>query len=207
MQVPCPIAEPVSAKARAILDAAATLFIARGYGAVSMDAVAREAGVSKATLYAHFGAKDRLFAAIIQAGCTAMRDALPENPPEGASLFDALVPMATHWLTFLMQERALGLFRVVVAEGTRFPELARAFHENGPRATRQWLTGWLATQASRGLLRAPDPALAADQCLALLRTETFLQATLGLLAPPDAATIARTAAQAMHTFCRAYGTA
>ncbi len=200
-----PAPDPMPAKARAILEAAAALFIAQGYGAVSMDAVARRAGVSKATLYAHFGAKDRLFAAIIQEACLAMRGEQPEQAPAGASLFDALLPMATRWLAFLLRERSLGMFRVVVAEGARFPELARAFHENGPRATREWLTAWLAAQAARGLVQVPDPALAADQCLALLRTELFLEATLGLRETPDEATIAASAAAAMRTFCRAHG--
>jgi TetR/AcrR family transcriptional repressor of mexJK operon len=205
-------AAPASAKARAILDAAAELFITQGYGAVSMDAVAKRASVSKATLYAHFGAKDRLFAAIIQSACLDMRGETPEMGPAGAnlsdaSLFDAMLPMAIRWLSFLLRERSLGMYRVVVAEGARFPELARAFHENGPRATRQWLTGWLAAQAARGLLQAPDPALAADQCLALLRSEMFLQATLGIGPLPDEAAIAASAAAAVRTFCRAYGAA
>ena len=59
-------------KARAILDAAGALFLDEGYPAVSMDAVARRAGVSKATLYAHFESKEALFAAIVAAGCQRM---------------------------------------------------------------------------------------------------------------------------------------
>ena len=58
--------ETESPKRRAILNAATELFAARGYGAVSMDAIARAADVSKATLYAHFESKDRLFATIVQ---------------------------------------------------------------------------------------------------------------------------------------------
>src|SRR6476659_7929583 len=72
MQHPDPV-EAESPKRRAILDAARGLFMTEGYGAVSMDAVARSAGVSKATLYAHCGAKDRLFAAIIHEACETMR--------------------------------------------------------------------------------------------------------------------------------------
>ena len=54
---------------RLVLDAATALFMAQGYGAVSMDAIARAAGVSKATLYAHFSSKDQLFATIIGEAC------------------------------------------------------------------------------------------------------------------------------------------
>ena len=56
---------PVSAKARNILEAARALFIARGYEAASMDAVAKAANVSKATVYAYFNSKNELFAAIV----------------------------------------------------------------------------------------------------------------------------------------------
>src|SRR3954451_25099586 len=92
-------AEAASPKRRAILEAAAALFMAEGYGAVSMDAVARRAGVSKATLYAHFGAKDRLFAAIIHEACETMRRT---SGVEGAlgdmPLRDALRSLGGQWL-------------------------------------------------------------------------------------------------------------
>ena len=52
-------------KAETILAAAERAFLAGGFGAVTMDAIAREAGVSKATVYAHFTGKEELFGAIV----------------------------------------------------------------------------------------------------------------------------------------------
>src|SRR5260370_18033293 len=52
-------------KAETILAAAERAFLASGFGAVTMDAIAREAGVSKATVYAHFTGKEELFGAIV----------------------------------------------------------------------------------------------------------------------------------------------
>src|SRR5579875_3414141 len=52
-------------KVESILAAAKRSFLARGFEAVSMDAIAREAGVSKATVYAHFSGKEELFGAVI----------------------------------------------------------------------------------------------------------------------------------------------
>ena len=52
-----------------ILAAAKRAFLAAGFGAVSMDTIAREAGVSKATVYAHFGSKEELFGAVIEREC------------------------------------------------------------------------------------------------------------------------------------------
>jgi len=60
----CSAANAVPAKKLAVLKAALRLFLEQGFGATSMDAIAREAGVSKATLYAHVKSKEELFAAI-----------------------------------------------------------------------------------------------------------------------------------------------
>ena len=48
-------------KRRAILDAAAEVFAASGYERASIDAIAARAGVSKPTVYSHFGGKEQLF--------------------------------------------------------------------------------------------------------------------------------------------------
>src|ERR1700751_4544390 len=60
---------PAGGKAESILAAAKRTFLAGGFGAVSMDTIAREAGVSKATVYAHFGSKEELFGAVIGGEC------------------------------------------------------------------------------------------------------------------------------------------
>ena len=60
---------PPGSKAESILAAAKRTFLAAGFGAVSMDTIAREAGVSKATVYAHFAGKEELFGAVIGREC------------------------------------------------------------------------------------------------------------------------------------------
>ena len=60
---------PAGGKAESILAAAKRTFLAAGFGAVSMDSIAREARVSKATVYAHFGSKEELFGAVIEREC------------------------------------------------------------------------------------------------------------------------------------------
>ena len=194
-----------SPKRRAILQAAGHLFMTVGYGAVSMDAVAKTAGVSKATLYAHFGAKDRLFAAIMHEACESMRrssgveGALAELP-----LQDALRSLGGQWLGFLLAEQAIAVRRVVVAEGPKFPELAHAFYDNGPRLSRAWIAGWIGDEVARGRLRCPDAERAAEQFVSLLTGDLMLRATLGIGPPPDAAAIAAQVDAAVAMFCSAY---
>lgn len=194
-----------SPKRQAVICAAGDLFIAQGYGAVSMDAVARAAGVSKATLYAHFASKDALFATIINEAClknVAVGDLLPE--PAG-DLAAALSALGQRMLRFLLDPGALAIHRVVVAESVRFPELGRAFYDNGPGLFRQTFSEWLTVQAAAGQLGVPDPLMAADQFMGMLRTGgIFLRASLGLPPPPTEAEINATVAAAVRTFLRAY---
>jgi TetR/AcrR family transcriptional regulator, mexJK operon transcriptional repressor len=196
--------ETESPKRQLILDAATTLFTAQGYGAVSMDAIARSAGVSKATLYAHFGSKDQLFATIITEACQAMFDWPGAMAADGEDLRTALTALGQRILRFFLEDGTLAIYRVVVAESVRFPELGRAFYEAGPATGRRLLAAWLAERAEAGRLRVPDPPLAAEQLVALLRAGLYFRATLGVPPAPTQAEIDATVAAAVDTFLAAY---
>jgi TetR/AcrR family transcriptional repressor of mexJK operon len=195
-------------KRQAVLQAAGELFRAQGYGAVSMDAVAKAAGVSKATLYAYFTGKDALFAEMVGTTCTALQaEAEHATHHHELPIREALVAIGTRWLRVMLSPRTVAIRRVVVAEGIRFPDLARAFYAAGPVRLKAWLTAWVQEEQRRGRLRAEaDPALAGSQYTALLSSELFLRVTLGLEpAPPTEEAIAATATDAAETFLRAYG--
>jgi TetR/AcrR family transcriptional repressor of mexJK operon len=200
--------EHQSPKRRAVMAAAAELFMAEGYAAVSMDAVARTAGVSKATLYAHFSGKESLFEAIIADGCAQMRqraDTLLAS--HGLPLRQALVELGLHWLRFLLRPQVRALHRVVIAEAVRFPALARAFYTAGPQAMQLWLTGWMAGEQAHGRLpQGTDTARAAELFLTLLRGDLFVRATLALVTEAEAeAVLPGIAAEAADTFLRLHG--
>jgi TetR/AcrR family transcriptional repressor of mexJK operon len=194
--------ETESPKRRAILNAATELFAARGYGAVSMDAIARSADVSKATLYAHFASKDRLFATIVEVAC--LENIMPaEDLPEGdTDDEEALRAIGTRILRFFLLDRSLAIHRLVIAESVRFPELGRAFYDNGPVAGRKRLAAWM---EGRSTLCVPEAEVAAEQFLGLLRTGLYLRATLGLAPEPTEPAIDTVVAAAVRMFLRAYG--
>ena len=191
-----------SPKHRAILNAATELFAARGYGAVSMDAIARSADVSKATLYAHFESKDRLFATIVEVAC--LENIMPaDDLPDGATPDGvALRAIGTRILRFFLLDRSLAIHRLVIAESVRFPELGRAFYENGPVSGRKRLAAWM---AGRPTLMVPEPEIAAEQFLGLLRSGLYLRATLGLAPEPAEPAIDAVVTAAVRTFLRAFG--
>ncbi len=194
-----------SPKRRAVVDAAEALFLELGYGAVSMDAVARTASVSKATLYAYFTSKDQLFATIVaERGLNHCLDATT-FPAQVTDLRATLRSVGEKMVRFMLRPGALAIYRVAIAESLRFPELGRAFFENGPDRTRQRLTAWLELQQRAGHVVVPDPDLAAHQLLALLKSSSFMRATLGLEPGLSDAEIEHTVAAAVDTWLLAFG--
>jgi TetR/AcrR family transcriptional repressor of mexJK operon len=201
---PSSVGEP-SPKRVQMLEAATTLFIAQGYGPVSMDAVARAAGVSKATLYTHFASKDALFATIIGEACrrnTGAGDSFPTNVDDIGA---ALRMIGGRVLRFLLEDSTQAIYRVVVSESTRFPELGRAFMANGPQVFCDRFSAWVAEQTQAGLLAAADPQLAAQQFMALLKSGLFMRASLAITPPASEAEIDATVAAAVRTFLAAFG--
>jgi TetR/AcrR family transcriptional repressor of mexJK operon len=197
--------ETESPKRQGIIAAASDLFMHQGYGATSMDAIARAAGVSKATLYAYFASKDVLFATIIQEACRANMAVEDFLPDDVADLSAALSALGGQTLRFLLEERALSIHRVVIAESIRFPELGRAFYDNGPAAFSGAFSSWLLRQQALGRLVVPDPVIASDQFIGLLKTGLYSRASLGLTPRASEAAIDATVAAAVGTFMAAYG--
>jgi TetR/AcrR family transcriptional repressor of mexJK operon len=195
-----------SPKRRQVLDAATELFMAQGYGAVSMDAVARTAGVSKATLYAHFPSKDALFATIVRD--RGLINQLDNSlfPDHVANLRATLEAIGRRILRFMLQERTLAIYRVALAEAGRFPELGRAFFDNGPCKFHIWAEHWLARQQAAGLVRQTDLGVATSQFMALLRSGVFLRASLALPPPPSEAEVEATVRAAVDTWLLAFAT-
>src|SRR3954462_5389281 len=127
-------ARPIEArqglKPAQILAAAKELFTSQGFGATSMDAIARTANVSKATLYAHFSGKEELFAAMVSNECRAQSRLLLAPDADDRELTEALREIGRNYVALLLSPPAVAIFRVVVAETARFPDLGRIFFES-----------------------------------------------------------------------------
>ncbi|MBE9604051.1 TetR/AcrR family transcriptional regulator [Acetobacteraceae bacterium H6797] len=200
-----PLDTTVSPKQRAALDAAARLFMARGYAAVSMDAVAKEAGISKATLYAHFASKDALFAAFVEERCR-MLEADTQAVSHDVPVEEAVRRIGGFWLRFMITPGAIAVHRIVMAEGWRFPDLINAFYRSGPTRMKAWLAAWVAEEQRLGRLRNDVPPQEAAWHLAsLMRGEVFMRVALGVQPPPSEADIEHTVESATRAFIRSYG--
>jgi len=160
-----------------ILAAARALFTQSGYEITSMDTVAAAAGVSKATVYAHFGSKSELFAAVIAGqGDTHL-------VPLAAGLHDSLESVLRRFgreaFELILAPATTAMFRVISAENNRFPELGRLFYQSGPVRIQGELAAYLAAAMQRGEIRRERPEIAAIQFLALILGDLQIRELLG----------------------------
>src|SRR6202047_2647433 len=112
-----------------ILDVATMLFLGHGFGATSIEAVAKRAGISKRTFYHRFSGKERLFEAVLRRLMARWLPAFDAALLSPASLEDALRGSAEHMLKIALTPEALALHRMIIHEAQRFPALARIMHE------------------------------------------------------------------------------
>jgi TetR/AcrR family transcriptional repressor of mexJK operon len=191
-------------KAEAILAAAERAFLAAGFGAVTMDAIAREAGVSKATVYAHYGGgKEELFGAVVAHLSRRRFHGFSVEALDPAAIEASLTTIAQRFLDLVLSPEAIALNRIIIAEVTRFPVLGEVFWEAGPERTRVQIEAFLRRAAEAGSLAIPDARLAAEQFVALARGEIHLRSLLRLEAPGDPAAL-QAAASAVAMFLRAF---
>lgn len=151
-----------------ILDAATELFLTRGFGATSIEAVAERARISKRTFYHRFKDKSDLFRAVVRR--------LIEQwlPPFDAALFKpgpidmVLRRTAKHMLSTALLPEALALHRMILSEAQHFPELARATSESGARKGAEHIAELLSRAATTGQLRIADTRFAAEQFMSMV---------------------------------------
>jgi AcrR family transcriptional regulator len=195
---------PTLGKAESVLAAAKRAFLAAGFGAVSMDTIAREAGVSKATVYAHFGSKEELFGAVIERECERYFDRFSAGELDPRDVRASLTILGRRFLELILSPDAIALHRIIVGEVTRFPMLGEVFWRAGPERERVQIEGFLRSAAAAGALTLPDPRLAAEQFVTLVRADVQLRQLLRLEATPGDREIEIFVEGAVGTFIRAF---
>ncbi|WP_330237628.1 TetR/AcrR family transcriptional regulator [Streptomyces sp. NBC_00525] len=158
-------------KHQAILEAGTTVFLNKGYAGTSMDDIAKLAAVSKQTVYKHFSDKEKLFAEIVLATTDridAMVDLVADIPADAGALTENLTQLARQFLTALTRPQVIQLRRLVIANADAFPELGAAWYEQGFERVLATLADTFRRLTEQGLLKTPDPLLAAHHFSGLL---------------------------------------
>ena len=164
-----------------ILDAATKVFLENGYGGATIDLVVERAGASKATVYSFFGGKEGLFAAIVEERVERILAAFGDPEVAHSDVLHALAHIARRYMEVVMAPDAVGFHRLIIAEGVRFPELARSFYQFGRDRTYAHLAGMLSAWRERGLIRLDDPQLAAVQFLDSVGGDLHRRAMAGII--------------------------
>jgi AcrR family transcriptional regulator len=194
-------------KRRQILEGAGRIFSTLGFDAASMNDVAREARVSKATLYVYFQDKEHLFTAI----CAERRD---RNISELIALLDVekpledvLIRFGIDMMTLLSQPFVVAAHRIVIGVAERMPEVGNEFFDAGPRRTTDALAAYIDRHVAAGRLDVSDSQLAAAQFLELVQTTIMRPRLYAVVNEASTAEeIDKVVRSAAAMFIAAYGT-
>ena len=193
------------AKRAAIVEAAGRSFMEAGYAATSIEQVAADAGVSKVTVYNHFGDKRGLFAAAVERECEKMRGHFSIEPAPGASIRDRLTTIGEAMFAFLSRPEMVQFERRIAAETEHEPEIGQAFLEAGPWRMKAAFSLFLAAAEQQGELSVDDPGLAAEQFVSMCKGMGDLERRFGTLPTPEQTR--QRIEGAVDVFLKAYATA
>lgn len=203
-----PAASKRDLRREGILDVARALFLSEGYSAASMSTIAATLGGSKGTLYNYFKSKEELFSAVISRHCSWQSEAMFSHLVEGLDVRTALTKVGREHLILVSKDDTLAMFRLIVAESARDPEIGKLFYESGPLRGVGRLAAFLEQAAARGELAPLDDATDAGHMFIALCQNRMLKARLcGYAGEPAKAAIEANVAKAVNVFMRAFGPA
>lgn len=190
-------------KRAAILDAAKAMFTELGFEGASMDQIAATAGVSKLTVYSHFGDKETLFGAAVEAHCDQQLPASLFERDAGTPLRERLLTVARAFYAMIASPEAVAGHRMLCAPQLAGSPLSRLFWEAGPSRVHKEFAGLLERRIAAGELAIDDVPRAAAQFFALLKGEPHAMLVFGCC-ELDATGIERHLAASVDLFVRAY---
>lgn len=205
VQTPGPGRPKDPAKREAILAAAKVLFLGNGYEGSSMDAIAAEAGVSKLTLYSHFGDKEALFCAAVKETCETRLPRRLFQPSDGASIEVVLLDIARAFHALVNSPESIGLHRVMVTKATQNPELVRLFFDAGPQQLLADLEQLFDQAHARQQLKIAEPSRAAEHFCSLIKGAAHFRLLIGYSEAPDEDESEAHVRSVVELFMRAYG--
>lgn len=190
-----------------VTQGALKVFLRDGFEGASVDEIAREAGVSKATLYSYFPDKKVMFTEVLTIECHRLAVEPERLNIDAMSVEDFLTYVARRTVEANMSDFGRQFSRLVIGEVSRFPELAREFYINGPGRLRRALVEYLRDLDYRGLLHIKPDAfeLAAAQLLELSTAKINDRLRLGLVDEISTEEIRQSIDSAVAVFLSHYG--
>jgi AcrR family transcriptional regulator len=186
---------------RQVLEAAETIFLAKGYHSATMSDIARAAGMSKKTIYNVIESKADLFVALLNHHEAKL---VYPTPAPGASTYEILSETMLCLAQFLLSNEQIALVRLIMAEYTHSPDLGRFFMRTKVNKAKHQLETWLAELlGTRGC--AGDPKEMAAMLFGMAIGEFHLSVLVGYRAAPSKAVMEKRVRQAVEIFLKGVG--
>lgn len=166
-------------KRKQILNAATQIFTEQGYSSTSMDSIAKQADVSKQTVYSHFGNKEELFAASIKQKCDSSMD-FDFTVNSSTNARECLLTIAHLFLKMITSKEAIAVHKICSFESTTYPQLSALFYQAGPERLTAELTQLMISLNDLGHLSINQPKFAAIQFLHMIKGETWIRSEFNL---------------------------
>ena len=190
-------------KREEVLDIASETFRVKGYDGTSINVMAREAGISKESIYRYFGSKEDLFLAVVERELAVYRQGMLETVSsfEGKSLRDALYAVADATLKVASNDRTLALRRLVFQMAANGSKVGSHYFSAGPA---------IAYENLLKLFRhyqADNPYTIeklSGYFISMVLHRVMLQRECGVLEPLDDAEISRRSLETVDDFLNAF---
>jgi AcrR family transcriptional regulator len=173
-------------KLESIVQTAKQLFSEHGFERISVDEIARQAGVTKATVYSYFGSKEALFGATVlhkvreEFALGEGQTLDPRSPEEGLQV------IGKQFLSLIRRDDVLGAHRTLFSCAGVHPDLCEAFFRSAPFMVHAEVTRFFEACIEIGSMKNAIAADAADQFLSLHLGIGHIKAMLGLGKPDPA---------------------
>jgi len=146
---------------KAIIEAAYSLFIEKGYASVSVDEIIRVSKGSKSSLYKFFGNKEGILKAVIESLAEEFLREIHLEFPSAKTTRETLNRIGMVFADLALSDKAINQHRHAVSYAKTFPDLAKLWYESGPKRTMDGFAGFLEKENTAGRLRIADPYRAA----------------------------------------------
>ena len=168
------------ARPQQILDAARRTFARKGFFGATLDDVAREAGITKGTIYLYYASKQALFSEMMrryvdEAFADLQAETAAGRPAPGPEMVRRLV---TRFNRVFRRPEYQAMVRLVIGEAGRFPDEAETFYRDVILKRASDLARLFDASMDRGELRRLDPLLVARGVVAMVWGFVVVQETL-----------------------------
>lgn len=191
-------------KRKSILKAAAKLFMKHGMAGTTMDDIAEKAGVSKLTVYNHFGRKEDLFDSVIRSKCEGHTGDHIFKGLNGKKPEEELFTIGMAFIGLVYSPDAIALHRIIMSEGQKNPEMGQLFYAAGPESLFSRFVKYLEKVEKSGVYKFTDKRDAAGRFFCLFKGELHMRVLLGIETEPKKSELRKLAKGSVEFFLNAF---